>query len=44
MIITVPKKTITDPELGTMIVPDIDADHWQLVDETETTMTIEILD
>lgn len=42
-IITVPKVDKSDREPGS-IGPDIDADHWQKVDETDDTMTIEILD
>jgi hypothetical protein len=44
MIVTVNKIIIQDPEFGTLTKPDTTAEHWQLISEDETTMTIEILD
>ena len=43
-IVTVPKKTVSDPEFGELTVPDTTATNWQKVSETETTMTIQIMD
>lgn len=41
--------TITVPKIGTgtdqdPIIPDTTAKDWQMISETDTTMTIEILD
>jgi hypothetical protein len=44
VIITVNKINVQDAEFGTMIVPDTTAKDWQKISETDTTMTIEILD
>jgi hypothetical protein len=44
MIVTVNKITVEDAEFGTLTKPDTTATHWQLISETETTMTIEILE
>jgi hypothetical protein len=42
--VTVNKISIDNAEFGKLIVPDTDAKNWQKISETETTMTIEILD
>lgn len=44
MIVTVNKITVVDPEFGSLIVPNTNAKYWQKISETDTTMTIEILD
>lgn len=45
MTVTVSKITVSDPdEFGTITMPDTKAKNWQKISETETSMTIEILD